>query len=179
MQNNFGKKLGYEVTDCEVKVSFEKQDAYFTVVRDEIIRVYVPFFDDACQSKAIEKNPCVDADFTVEQDGEAVVISTEKSLLFWQILTKRYQLRKKGLKKLFSYANIKTKINKMSFSVLWWKIPAIAPVMETECIHNPASGYVPRCGYHGRKSNNLAYIPNEQIIILQEALTDEQTGKDH
>lgn len=67
----------------------------------------------------------------------------------------------------------------MSFSVLWWKIPAIAPVMETECIHNPVSGYVPRCGYHGRKSNNLAYIPNEQIIILQEALTDEQTGKDH
>ena len=78
MENNFGKRLGYEVSDCEIKVAFEKRDAYFTVVRDEIVRVYVPFFDENVKSKAIEENPCVDADFTVEQDGDALVISTEK-----------------------------------------------------------------------------------------------------
>ena len=78
MENNFGKLLGYEVCDCEIKVSFEKRDAYFTVVRDEIVRVYVPFFDENVKSKAIENNPCVDTDFSVEQDGDAVVISTEK-----------------------------------------------------------------------------------------------------
>ena len=78
MENNFGKLLGYEVSDCEIKVAFEKQDAYFTVVRDEIVRVYVPFFNDGMKSKAIEENPCVDTDFTVEREGEAVVISTGK-----------------------------------------------------------------------------------------------------
>ena len=78
MENNFGKLLGYEVRDCEIKVSFEKRDAYFTVVRDEMVRVYVPFFDENVKSKAVENDPCVDADFSVEQDGAAVVISTEK-----------------------------------------------------------------------------------------------------
>lgn len=78
MENNFGKLLGYEVSDCEIKVEFEKRDAYFTVVRDEIVRVYVPFYDENVKSKAIEENPCVDADFSVEKDKEAIVISTEK-----------------------------------------------------------------------------------------------------
>ena len=78
MENNFGKLLGYEVSDCEIKVEFENRDAYFTVVRDEIVRVYVPFFDENCKSKAIEGDPCVDTDFTVEQENDAVVISTEK-----------------------------------------------------------------------------------------------------
>ena len=78
MEYNFGKLLGFEVNDCEIKLEFEKRDAFFTIVRDEIIRVYVPLFDEACKSKAIEENPCVDADFTVERQGEAIVISTEK-----------------------------------------------------------------------------------------------------
>ena len=78
MENNFGKLLSYEVSDCEIKVAFEKRNAYFTVVRDEIVRVYVPFFNENVKSKAIENDPCVDTDFTVEQDGDAVVISTGK-----------------------------------------------------------------------------------------------------
>lgn len=81
MKHNFGKLLGYEVADCEVKVSFENETAYFTVVRDEIIRVYVPFFDDSVKSKAIEKDPCVDTDFTVEQSEGAVVLSTDKVMV--------------------------------------------------------------------------------------------------
>ena len=49
MNHNFGKLLGYEVNDNEVKVSFEIETAYFTAVRDDIVRVYVPFFDEACK----------------------------------------------------------------------------------------------------------------------------------
>ena len=44
MEHNFGKLLSYEINDSEVKVSFEKETAYFTVIRDDIVRVYVPFF---------------------------------------------------------------------------------------------------------------------------------------
>ena len=73
--------MGYEVNDSEVKVSFEKETAYFTAVREDIIRVYVPFFDETCKSKAIEENPCVPVTFTVEKDGEAVVIRTDKILV--------------------------------------------------------------------------------------------------
>ena len=78
MENNFGKMLGYEVNGSEIKVSFEKETAYFTVVRDEIIRVYVPFFNEDCKSKAIEKNPCVPTEFDVKKEADALVISTNK-----------------------------------------------------------------------------------------------------
>ncbi len=81
MNHNFGKLLNYEVNDNEVKVSFEKEAAYFTAVREDIIRVYVPFFDEACKSKAIEENPCVPVDFTVEKEEEVLVIRTDKVMV--------------------------------------------------------------------------------------------------
>lgn len=81
MEHNFGKLLEFEVNESEVKVAFEKETAYFTVVRDEIVRVYVPFFDTACKSKAIEKNPCVPVTFTVEKEEEAVVIRTNQVMV--------------------------------------------------------------------------------------------------
>lgn len=81
MENNFGKMLGYEINGNEVKVSFEKENAYFTVVRDEIVRVYVPFFNEACKSKAIEKDPCVPTEFEVKKEGDTLVISTDKVMV--------------------------------------------------------------------------------------------------
>ncbi len=81
MNHNFGNLLGFEVNGSEVKVAFEKETAYFTVVREDIVRVYVPFFDDACKSKAIEENPCVPVTFTAEKDREAVVIRTDKVMV--------------------------------------------------------------------------------------------------
>ena len=81
MNHNFGNLLGFEVNGSEVKVSFEKETAYFTVVRDDIVRVYVPYFDAACKSKAIEENPVVPTEFTAEKDGETVVIRTDKVMV--------------------------------------------------------------------------------------------------
>ena len=136
MQNNFGKKLGYEVTDCEVKVSFEQKDAYFTIVRDDIIRVYVPFFDEACQSKAIEKNPCVDADFTVEQNGEAVVISTEKVLvkIYDDFVVDFYKADGTPLMKDYrGERTIKEKVSWMSLEMLEAEGHDISGYLEKQC----------------------------------------------
>ena len=81
MNHNFGNLVGFEVSGSEVKVAFEKETAYFTVVREDIVRVYVPFFDDACKSKAIEENPCVPVNFTVEKEDEILVIRTDKVMV--------------------------------------------------------------------------------------------------
>lgn len=81
MEHNFGKLLNYEVNDNEVKVAFEKETAYFTAVREDIIRVYVPFFDDTCKSKAIEEDPCVPVTFTVDKERETIVIRTDKVMV--------------------------------------------------------------------------------------------------
>lgn len=81
MENNFGKLLSYEVNGNEIKVVFEKETAYFTVVRDEIIRVYVPFFNEECKSKAIEGDRCIPTEFEVKQEDEILSIATEKVLV--------------------------------------------------------------------------------------------------
>ena len=81
MKHNFGEMLSYEVTGNEIKVQFENQMAYFTVVRDEIIRVYVPFFDETCKSKAIENEVIVPTNFEVEKAEDVLCISTDKVLV--------------------------------------------------------------------------------------------------
>ncbi len=136
MKNNFGKLLGYEVNDCEIKVSFEKKDAYFTVVCDEIVRVYVPFFDENCKSKAIEENPCVDADFTVEQDGKAIVISTEKVVvkIYDDFVVDFYN--EKGKLLMADYRGertIKEKVSWMSLEMLEAEGHDISGYLEKQC----------------------------------------------
>lgn len=81
MEHGFGKMLGFEVEESKISVAFENRTAYFTVVRDDIVRVYVPFFDEACQSKAIEKNPCVPVTFTAEKKEDTLVLITDKIMV--------------------------------------------------------------------------------------------------
>ena len=78
MKNNFGKLLGYEQKGNEVKVQFEQQTAYFTVVRDEIIRVFVPYFLEDYQSKAIEEEVVVPTTYQVEKTEDVLTIATDK-----------------------------------------------------------------------------------------------------
>lgn len=78
MNNHFGKLLRFEQNNNEVKVVFEKQTAYFTVVRENIIRVMVPFFQEHSVSKAIEKNPVVETSYSVLQDEDGLVIATDR-----------------------------------------------------------------------------------------------------
>lgn len=75
---NFGKLISYKENGNEIVVNFEKQTAYFTVVRAEIIRVYVPFFDSQCKSKAIEEEKSVPTNFEVKKEDEFLLISTDK-----------------------------------------------------------------------------------------------------
>lgn len=76
MNRDFGRILSYEQNGSEVKVVFEKQTAYFTVVRDDIIRVEVLFSEEKYTSKAIEKNPVVDTTYSVTQTTEGLAIET-------------------------------------------------------------------------------------------------------
>ena len=78
MDRTFGKLVSYEQKGNQVQVYYENGTAYFTVVRDDIIRVMVPFFLEDYQSKAIEKDPCVDTAYTVVRQGEKIVIRTQK-----------------------------------------------------------------------------------------------------
>lgn len=75
---NFGKLKKFEQNGNEIKVIFEEQEAYFTVVRDDIIRVFVPCFSKECVSKAIEGNKVTDTEFAVEQAEGLVTITTGK-----------------------------------------------------------------------------------------------------
>lgn len=76
--NNYGKILGYEQNASEVKVVFENRSAYFTIVRDDIVRVMVPFFNKEYKSKAIENDVIVITSYSVSENQDGVVIATDK-----------------------------------------------------------------------------------------------------
>ena len=118
METKFGKLLGYEINGSEVKVSFEKETAFFTIVRDEIIRVYVPFFDERCKSKAIENNPCVPTEFEVKKAEEGIVISTGKVVvkIYDDFMVDFYN--ESGVLLLADYRGERTKTKKVSWMSL-------------------------------------------------------------
>lgn len=74
--NGFGKLVNYVQRGQEVEVIFEKQSAFFTVVRDDIIRVMVPFLQKDYQSKAVESACEVETSYTVEQKEGVLCIKT-------------------------------------------------------------------------------------------------------
>ena len=78
MKQNFGKLVSYKQNGNEIEINFEKQTAYVTVVKNDIIRVMVPFFSKECKSKAIESEVCVTTPFSVEHKADALVIATDK-----------------------------------------------------------------------------------------------------
>lgn len=77
MKKDFGKLLRFERNANEVKVIFENQTAYFKVIRNDIIRVMVPFFTEECVSKAIEGEKSVPTEYTVVKEADKLVIATD------------------------------------------------------------------------------------------------------
>ncbi len=77
MNHNFGKLLRYEQNGNEIRLEFEKQTAFFTVVRNDIVRVMVPFFCKDCKSKAIEGDVVVETEYSVVQKEDGLVIATD------------------------------------------------------------------------------------------------------
>ncbi len=136
MEHNFGKMIGYEVTGNEIKVQFEKQTAYFTVVRDEIIRVYVPFFDVACKSKAIEKEVVVPTSFDVNNDGDVLCVTTDKVMVKIQddFVIDFYQPSGKPLMEDYrGERTIKEKVSWMSLEMLEAEGHDISNYLEKAC----------------------------------------------
>ncbi len=76
MGNHFGKLLSFEKNGKEVKVVFEKQTAYISVIRADIIRVLVPFFNKDVASKAVENDVVVPTEYTVTHKEDGLVIET-------------------------------------------------------------------------------------------------------
>lgn len=78
MDNRFGKIRDWEQENNQIKVIYEQGEVFFTVVRPDIIRVFVPYFCKDYVSKAIEKNPCVKTEYTLQKQEDGLVLKTEK-----------------------------------------------------------------------------------------------------
>ncbi len=73
-----GKIKNYEVNDNLINVILDDGIYNVEIIKDDIVRFKVKFDKKEYISKAIEGNPALDTDFSVEKDGDAVVISTEE-----------------------------------------------------------------------------------------------------
>ena len=78
MRNNFGKLVSYEQNGNEVIIQFEQKTAYVTVIREEIVRIFVPYFLENYQSKAIEGEKIVPTNFQAVLENGILTITTEK-----------------------------------------------------------------------------------------------------
>ncbi len=76
MDKKFGQICKYEIMGNRIVIEFRHGEAYITVIRDDIIRVTVPYFQQDYVSKAIEGNPCVQTEFTVEKVLDGICIRT-------------------------------------------------------------------------------------------------------
>ena len=75
---NFGKKLSYEQTDNRLRIHFENQDVILDFIRDDIVRVLVPFWMENYRSQAIEGDKSVPVDYSVEEFQNVVIIRTDR-----------------------------------------------------------------------------------------------------
>lgn len=78
MDRSFGKLIGYEVKGNQVEIRYEQNTVYVSVIRQDIIRVHVPFFCPDYQSKAVEKDKAVDTPFELTQGEGGITLATAK-----------------------------------------------------------------------------------------------------
>lgn len=78
---NFGKITKVKTEKNQVKISFEQKEATFTIIREDIIRVFVPFFLEEYTSKAIEGDKSVSTKFEVNQMEGCVEIKTKRIIV--------------------------------------------------------------------------------------------------
>jgi alpha-glucosidase len=74
----FGKLLGYEVNNKEIKIQYEKIEATITVINDEVINFFVPLHRKERNSKAVENLNLRNSNFSVEKNENTLNIATEK-----------------------------------------------------------------------------------------------------
>lgn len=73
-----GKLISHKTEGNEVKLTFEKGEAVLRVLTPEIINVFLPRETKDHRSKAIEGEKAQKVTFTVKQEGEVLVVATEK-----------------------------------------------------------------------------------------------------
>ena len=63
-----GKIKNYEVNDNKIIITMDEGNYNVEIIRDDIIRFKIKFTEKNYISKAIEENPVVDTDFSVEKE---------------------------------------------------------------------------------------------------------------
>lgn len=71
-----GKRVSHRVDGNKIEITFEHGTAVLSVLREDILNVFVPRETKEHRSKAIEGEKCVPVEFTVTEEAEALVIKT-------------------------------------------------------------------------------------------------------
>ena len=74
----FGKLLSWEKNDNQVILSYEKNQVILSVIKDDIINVFVPCWEKEHYSKSIEGDKTLPTECQVEQEGDKIVLTTSK-----------------------------------------------------------------------------------------------------
>lgn len=77
----YGKRTGYKVAGNKVEIFFEKQNAVIEVIKHDIINFFVPVWSIEHRSKAIEGEKAVETAFSVEEEQDALVITTDSLII--------------------------------------------------------------------------------------------------
>ncbi len=72
-----GKRISWKKCGNRVLIQFEKGEGTIEILRNDIINVFVPYETKEHRSKAIEGKKTVPTEYTVTEEGDALVISTD------------------------------------------------------------------------------------------------------
>ena len=74
----YGNILSYEQNDNQITIYFEKQKVILQIIREDIVRVLVPYWMEDYQSAAIEEDKSVPCTYTVEEYENMITVKTGK-----------------------------------------------------------------------------------------------------
>lgn len=74
----YGNIISYEQNDNQITIYFEKQKVILQIIREDIVRVLVPYWMEDYQSAAIEEDKSVPCTYTVEEYENMITVKTGK-----------------------------------------------------------------------------------------------------
>ncbi len=77
----FGNIISYSIVENKISLFFEKQYVLISVIKEDIIRILVPYESDKIRSQAVETDTSLFTKFTVEKK-EQFIIHTDKLILY-------------------------------------------------------------------------------------------------
>ena len=76
--DKMGKIKGYNVEGNDIRIEYENFTAYVKVISKSIVNFFVPFHREERNSKAVENMVCDFNEFTVNKEGDSIVITTDE-----------------------------------------------------------------------------------------------------